>query len=142
MTNPHLRIARKDALPVALLGATVALGAGVSWTETSMGLRFLMIVFVCTSCWHLRQVYWKAIIPDNDAIVVRDRFRRERRLPYTAVEQVAYYPTNSFRIFLEEGQSVGFDPNTAGIDAFASALVARVRAVRTVLVTGEIRETA
>jgi hypothetical protein len=129
-----------------------------SSSRWSPGILFVVLVVLLVGAWRDLEVYgrcvvglaaaitgydyykvgWKRLELAEGVLVVRDRIRRVRRIPYGAISGITYAKGSVFSLDTDSDGVVWFDAAAAGLDEFAIALRERVLQKRnSVALSGE-----
>ncbi|MDQ3282354.1 MAG: hypothetical protein M3Q69_13210 [Acidobacteriota bacterium] len=112
------------------------MGFLLTWRDLSILFRTLGLLLVAFLLSRYVSSGWRSLTLSPQGLIVRDRLRRERLVAYASVRRISYYPKTMFRVLCDSGDSIGFDPNTAGVEEFIRELFALVTTYREIELAG------
>ncbi|HEY0157477.1 MAG TPA: hypothetical protein VGF28_09350 [Thermoanaerobaculia bacterium] len=110
-----------------------------AWHELHVVMRTLCVVAILLVLYDLNRARWHRLVLQDDAVVVYDRIRRIRRIPYRDIWRVTWAEGSSFDFDTESHGVVRFEAKAAGLEALTRELIQRAgRSRESVEVCGDL----
>lgn len=123
----------------ALLVGAAAIGLIVAWHDLSIYGRAFVGAACLVAAVSYYQLGWNRLLLDDRVLVVHDRIRRVRRIPYSAIWRITYVKRTVFSLDTDSCGVVWFEPYAAGLEDFITELAARVlRERESVVLSGDL----
>jgi hypothetical protein len=104
------------------------------WQELSIYGRALVSLGCVIAAVSYYQIGWKRMTLEDGRLLVHDRIRRVRRIPYGAIWRITYVKGTVFSLDTDSDGVVWFEARAAGLEDFTTELAARVLRERESLV--------
>jgi hypothetical protein len=133
VTSPTGRLAAGALVAFAVVTTIVA------WKDLSIYGRGLVGLGCVIAAVSYYQIGWKRMVLEDGVLLVHDRVRRVRRIPYGAIWRLTYVKGTVFSLDTESHGVVWFEARAAGLEDFTTELASRVlRERESVVLSGDL----
>ena len=113
-------------LGAGALFAAAVLSSIAGWHALSVYGRLCVVLGCVITAVRYYQLGWSRMVLEDDVLLVHDRLRRVRRIPYSAISAITYVKGTVFSLDTDSYGAVWFEAGALGLEDFISALSERI----------------